>query len=97
MNRNWGRPSTGLLLFAALLLLVALLLAREHRQRQEVELARIAMARDIVLHLGLSDLALSNEARYTRHPVASDPVVVGMDHPGALDRFPSTLFWAPPR
>ncbi len=49
----------------------------------------------IVSDLALSDLALSTEARYTRHPVASDTVVISMDHPGAIDHFPSTIFWAP--
>ena len=55
------------------------------------------MLQEVVLRLGLSDLSLSTEARYTRHPAASDPVVVSMDHPGAIDHFPSTLFWAPVR
>ena len=53
--------------------------------------------REVVAGLGLSDLALSTEARYTRHPAVSDPVVVSMDHPGAIDHFPSTFFWAPVR
>ncbi len=55
------------------------------------------MLQKVVFQLGLSDLALSTEARYTRHPAISDPVVVSMDHPGAIDHFPSTLFWAPVR
>ncbi len=60
--------------------------------QEEIRLMREAVAR-----LGLTDLSLSTEARYTRHPAVSDPAVVTMDHPGALDHFPSTLFWAPPR
>ena len=60
--------------------------------RGEIRLMREAVAR-----FGLTDLALSTEARYTRHPAVSDQAVVTMDHPGALDHFPSTLFWAPPR
>lgn len=59
--------------------------------------ANFRMLQEVVLCLGLSDLSLSTEARYTRHPAASDPVVVSMDHPGAIDHFPSTLFWAPVR
>jgi hypothetical protein len=55
------------------------------------------MLQIVVLQCGLSDLSLSTEARYTRHPAVSDPVVVSMDHPGAIDHFPSTLFWAPVR
>lgn len=47
--------------------------------------------------LGLTDLCLSTEARYTRHPAVSDSVVPFMDHPGALEHFPTGSFWVPPR
>lgn len=46
--------------------------------------------------IGLTDLCVSTEARYTRHPAVSDPVVPFMDHPGAIEHFPSGSFWAPP-
>lgn len=59
--------------------------------------ADMRLMQEAVAKFGLSDLALSTEARYTRHPAVSDPVVIRMDHPGALDHFPSTLFWAPVR
>ncbi len=55
------------------------------------------MLRDMVSLLGLSDIALASEARYTRNPAISDSVVVSMDHPGGIDHFPSTFFWAPPK
>lgn len=45
--------------------------------------------------LGTSDLVLTTEARYTRHPAVSDKVVVTMDQPGGLDHFPSTLVFQP--
>ncbi len=51
--------------------------------------------KNIVRDLALSDLALSTEARYTRHPAVSDALVISMDHPGAIDHFPSTSFWTP--
>ena len=66
-------------------------------QNSAQQAADIRIMQDAVAKFGLSDLALSTEARYTRHPAVSDPVVVTMDHPGALDHFPSTLFWAPGR
>lgn len=47
--------------------------------------------------LGLTDLCVATEARYTRHPAVSDPVVPFMDHPGAIEHFPTGSFWAPPR
>ena len=46
--------------------------------------------------LGLTDLCLSTEARYTRHPAVSDPMAPFMDHPGAIEHFPSGSFWAVP-
>jgi hypothetical protein len=65
--------------------------------RRDVQTERFRMLQGVVASLGLSDLALSTEARYTRHPAISDRVVVSMDHPGAIDHFPSTFFWAPVR
>lgn len=46
--------------------------------------------------LGLTDLCVATEARYTRHPAVSDPVVPFMDHPGAVEHFPTGSFWVPP-
>jgi len=45
--------------------------------------------------LGLTDLCIATEARYTRHPAVSDPMVPFMDHPGALEHFPTGSFWVP--
>jgi hypothetical protein len=46
--------------------------------------------------LGLTDLCVATEARYTRHPSVSDRVSPFMDHPGAIEHFPTGSFWAPP-
>lgn len=53
--------------------------------------------RKVVRVLGLADLAVSTEARYTRHPAISDPLAPFMDHPGGLEHFPSGSFLAPVR
>lgn len=91
------RASTSLLLILTLLfLLVCSLTPMVLAKRSEQE-ETFRILQKIVFHLGLSDLALSTEARYTRHPATSDRIVVSMDHPGAIDHFPSTLFWAPVR
>lgn len=58
---------------------------------QESELLSIA-----VENLYLTDPCISTEARYTRHPALSDEIVPFMDHPGAIEHFPSGSFWAPP-
>jgi len=56
-----------------------------------------AESRNVVQAFGLSDLAVTTEARYTRHPAASDSLVPFMDHPGGLEHFPSGSFSAPVR
>ncbi len=43
----------------------------------------------LVARLGLTDLALFTEARYTRHPSQADLHSAFQDHPMALDHFPS--------
>ena len=44
--------------------------------------------------LGLTDLCVATEARYTRNPAVSDPMAPFMDHPGAIEHFPTGSFWA---
>lgn len=43
----------------------------------------------LVKELGLTDLCLFTEARYTRHPAMADRHSAFQDHPLALDHFPS--------
>ncbi len=61
------------------------------QQRAEAPLLRLATA-----ELGLTDLCVATEARYTRHPAVSDGMVPFMDHPAGLEHFPSGSFFAPP-
>jgi len=61
------------------------------RQRDNGQLFDIATS-----GLGLTDLCVSTEARYTRHPAVSDRIAPFMDHPGAIEHFPTGSFWAPP-
>ena len=64
------------------------------RKAQDATLAQLEVATS---GLGLTDLAVATEARYTRHPAVSDPVVPFMDHPGAIEHFPTGAFWLPPQ
>lgn len=89
------RPSFFLsLVLLSLLVSGVFIQVKLEAKRQEGALLYQEM-QSMVETLGVSDLCLSTEARYTRHPAVSDTLVVGMDHPGALDHFPSTLFWSP--
>lgn len=90
------RPAYAALgLFCALLFLAGFLYGDATKNRRAWD-KQLVLLQKIVSDLRLSDLALSTEARYTRHPAVSDSAVIGMDHPGGLDHFPSTLAFAPP-
>lgn len=58
--------------------------------------ARLESNRALVEKLGLTDLALFSEARYTRHPTQADLHSALQDHPGAFDHFPSGALLPPP-
>ncbi|MCU7798040.1 MAG: hypothetical protein KZQ73_01840 [Candidatus Thiodiazotropha sp. (ex Semelilucina semeliformis)] len=51
----------------------------------------------LVQQLGLTDLVLFTEARYTRHPSQSDLHSAFQDHPMALEHFPSGSLLLPPQ
>ncbi len=89
------RPSMQFVTLLLCYICLALLMYPEIRAKRIDTFATLIRLQEITGNYGLSDLSLSTEARYTRHPAASDRVVVVMDHPGAVDHFPSTLFWAP--
>lgn len=52
--------------------------------------------RALVDKLGLTDLSLFTEARYTRHPSQADLHSALQDHPAAFDHFPTGSLLAPP-
>jgi hypothetical protein len=49
----------------------------------------------LVFNLHLTDLAIWNEARYTRHPSQADFFAPFQDGPGLLERFPSGTLGLP--
>jgi hypothetical protein len=91
-----ARPShcalTGLGILTLLVGLTILDGARIRRARrgEQFEAAQFAAG------AGLTDLALFNEARYTRHPTQADLHSAFQDHPLAFDHFPSGSL-LPPR
>lgn len=76
------------LMAIALVALVALAPPRAGRDRTG--------AMKIVRELGLADLCLFTEARYTRHPSMADLATAFQDHPSALEHFPSGSLVGPP-
>lgn len=83
------------LLLTSFFILDMLLMAagsiRLSAQRDHAEVYEVVTAA-----LGLTDLCVATEARYTRHPAVSEPIAPFMDHPGAIEHFPTGSFWAPP-
>jgi hypothetical protein len=66
------------------LLLIIALLTSGHSFDQEA-----SGKRQLVRTLGLTDLALFSEARYTRHPSQADLFSAFQDFPAAFEHFPS--------
>jgi hypothetical protein len=88
--------SNGFLLFTAvgILILVALLIQASVVMRNHMPF--LLQEADMVKHLGLTDLCLSTEARYTRHLSQADWHAAFQSHPLALDHFPSGSIIGPP-
>ena len=86
------KANIALLLLTILLLLFALTqLDAAWRSRNVTH----APDRALVRELGLSDLSLFTEARYTRHPSQADRHAPFQDHPAALEHFPSGALLLP--
>lgn len=75
-------------MLAICLVAVAADLARSRPSRVEAE--------RLTTTLGLTDLALVNEARYLRHLSLADLHSAFQDHPVALEHFPAGAVIAPP-
>lgn len=89
------RPSGYFALVTLILALAAVSLTFHGQQRALGEVDNYAVHDSLVSALGLTDLCLATEARYTRHPAVTDDLAPFMDYPAALEHFPSGLFWAP--
>ena len=56
----------------------------------------LAPRRELVRRLGLTDLAIWTEARYTRHPSQADLFAPFQDGPSSLEHFPAGSVVAAP-
>lgn len=91
-----SRPSTPVFgIIAGLLFLMAAALAHA-ALTGPAQRMRMANSADLVRALGLTDLALFTEARYTRHPAMADLHTAFQDHPMSFEHFPSGIFVPPP-
>ncbi|MBA3998817.1 MAG: hypothetical protein C0489_09750 [Candidatus Accumulibacter sp.] len=56
----------------------------------------LLLKHELVARLGLTDLCLFTEARYTRHLSMADLHSASQDHPLGLEKFPSGALVSPP-
>ena len=89
------RPSTILFSFLFSIVLLNALFCFVNNKQLGTLKQNLPAQQQLTNTYGLSDLALSTEARYTRHPSLSDPMAPYMDHPGSMEHFPSGSFILP--
>ena len=64
---------------------------------QRNDAGSISQKREMVKRLGIGDLCLFTDARYTRHPTSADVNTPFQDYPLSLEHFPSgSLMPVPP-
>jgi hypothetical protein len=90
------RPSDVFLAVVGLVALGGELCLLDAWSRQTAAADRRAAGAALVRRLGLTDLALFGEARYTRHPSQADRFAPFQDHPSAREHFPSGALVPPP-
>lgn len=78
--------TAGVVLLSALLTVTLLV---SHRWEQQALQHRWPAHRQLAARLGVTDLSLWSEARYTRHPSQTDLFSAFQNAPGALDHFPA--------
>lgn len=86
-------------MLAALVVLLAasqIALVARARSLQATRDRELAAVDATTRALGLTDLAVWTEARYTRHPSLADRATAFQDHPGSLEHFPAGSVVAPP-
>ena len=71
------------------ILLLSLLLRNGFKAIDSASSETIPAKRQLVKQLGLTDLSIWSEARYTRHPSQADLFTAFQDYPGAFDHFPA--------
>ncbi len=89
------RPSTLFAVVVFMLATVAVAISIHGRQRAQGEMGVYALRDNLTREIGLTDICLATEARYTRHPAVTDDIAPFMDYPAAQEHFPTGLFWAP--
>ena len=92
-----SRSSHRVFAFLAICLALFLLTFADAALRRDTSARVLEANEQLVAQLGLTDLCLFTEARYTRHPSQADLQSAFQDHPLAFEHFPSGSLMPPPR
>jgi hypothetical protein len=92
-----SRKSHRVFVLFAILLALFLLTFADSAMRHSGSAETLAANGRLAAQLGLTDLCLFTEARYTRHPSQADLQSAFQDHPLAFEHFPSGSLLPPPR
>jgi len=84
------RPSTRLLIAVSVIVVSQLALYQAHQRAHSIRRESNQQMRKVIDRLGLTDLCIATDARYVRHLSITDPLAPFMDHPGAIEHFPSS-------
>ena len=84
-----GRKSDHFFMFLLVTTLLVGLMFIHAGIRQDLDMPLLHERAEIVRMLGLTDLCLFTEARYTRNPSLADLGTPFQDHPMSLEHFPS--------
>ena len=90
------RRSTGALAVLAFVAAAVTVTFVDAGMRRAEALDGLALRARMVGTLGLTDLCLFTEARYTRHPSQADRHTAFQDHPVSFDHVPSGSLVQPP-
>jgi hypothetical protein len=93
-GRAWRKADKFLLFLLGNLLVFALMFVHA-TVRTEANLPCLQNKAKIINYLGITDLCLSTEAAYTRHPSQSDWHSPFQSHPLALEYFPTGAIVTP--
>lgn len=91
------RKSDSFLLYLSVCLFLLVATGFDTIRVQGLSAVFLQQRAQMVKELGLTDLALFTEARYTRHLSQSDLHSAFQDHPMALEHFPSGSLYLPPQ
>ena len=91
-----ARKSNFLFFYIGFNILLLCLMFAQATYQKEIDTLRLQEKSKMVKKLGITDLCLFTDARYTRHPTLADLNTPFQDYPMSFEHFPSGSLIPPP-